>query len=389
MRACTLTFAAVFATLSVAHPDAPADERRAEEKTYDAIAIPLVSFNTDQGFGYGAVGGAYFYAPGYTPYRHAIGLQVFATTTGVQNHYLRYDGPRLLGPFRLEARFEYRRELQAPFFGAGNLSAPEFDGDLRDPRFNYDRFAPGLWVRLRGRPWGDDSPFEVYGGLAYRVTTVGTEDGSMLQELRPRGVDGGQTSQLLLGVIWDTRDDEADATTGGSEELGIRASARGVLSGYSYVGFTAVERRYFALTERLVFAQRVFFDALFGEVPFFEWPNLGGVAYAEGVGGLSSVRGVPRNRFAGNVKLVSNTELRMHLGQFQLLGAPIRYGAVTFFDIGRVWHPEVEDGPWHAWHPGFGAGARLARRAAVIRFDWAISPETWRSSVYVTFGHIF
>lgn len=385
MRALLTGLALLLASSATAQPA----DGEPPAKAFDAIALPLVSFNSDQGFGYGGVAGAYFYAPGFVPYRHAIAVQAFATSRGVQNHYLRYDGPRLIGPFRLEARFEYRRELDAPYFGPGNLSAPDFDGDLTNPRFNYERFSPGLWLRLRGRPLGALSAFEVYGGVAYRRTTVTAENGSMLAEENPSGIAGGQNAQLLAGVIWDTRDDEGDATTGGFEEIGVRASARGVLSDFGYVGITAVERRYFSLTNRLVFAQRVFFDHLLGNVPFFEWPNLGGVAYAEGVGGLSSVRGVPRNRFGGNTKILSNSELRMQLGQFQLLRAPIRYGVVGFFDIGRVWHPGVDNGPWHAWHPGFGAGVRVARRAAVLRFDWAMSPETWRSSVYITFGHMF
>jgi hypothetical protein len=40
-------------------------------------------------------------------------------------------------------------------------------------------------------------------------------------------------------------------------------------------------------------------------------------------------------------------------------------------------------------HPGLGAGVRLARRAAVLRFDYALATETWRQGVYVTFGHMF
>ncbi len=373
-------------------PGASAQEESAEAepaRAFDAIVLPLVSFNSDQGVGYGAVAGAYFYSPGYTPYRHAIAIQAFATTTGVRNHYLRYDGPRLLGPFRLEARFEYRRELLAPYFGGGNLSAPDFGGDLRDPRFNYERFAPGLWVRLRGRPGGAESPLEVYGGLAYRKTEVTAFDGSILEEQRPQGLTGGETGQLLAGALWDTRDNEADATSGGAEEFGVRASLRGVGSRYSYVGITLVERRYFRLTDRVVFAQRFLFDALLGDVPFFEWPNLGGISYTEGVGGLSSVRGVPRNRFAGNTKLISNTELRVQVTDFKLFNAPVKLGVVGFFDAGRVWHPGVEDGPWHAWHPGTGLGLRAARRAAVVRFDAAVSTETWRPAFYVTFGHIF
>jgi len=376
-------------TLGTASGRAAEDPPEEEERAFDAIALPLISFNSDQGFGYGAVAGAYFYAPGYSPYRHAIAVQGFATTTGVRNHYLRYDGPRLLGPFRLEGRLEYRRELLAPYFGVGNLSAPEFNGDLRNPRFNYERFAPGLWIRLRGRPTGDESPLELYGGLAYRNTFVKTFDGSILEEQNPRGIGGGETGQLLAGALWDTRDHEADPSRGGAEEIGIRASVRGVGSRYTYAGLTLVERRFVPLHPRVVLAQRVLFDWLVGDVPFFEWPNLGGLAYTEGVGGLSSVRGVPRNRFAGNMKLVSNTELRVHATEFSVLRAPVRLGMVGFFDLGRVWHPGAEDGPWHAWHPGLGLGARAARRSAVVRFDAAVSTETWRPAFYVTFGHIF
>jgi hypothetical protein len=36
-----------------------------------------------------------------------------------------------------------------------------------------------------------------------------------------------------------------------------------------------------------------------------------------------------------------------------------------------------------------GAGLRLARRAAVVRFDWAMSPESGRHRIYLNFGHMF
>ena len=55
-------------------------------------------------FGYGAVGGVYVYSPGKRPFAHAISAQTFFTTRGVQNHFLRYDGPELFGNVRVEAR---------------------------------------------------------------------------------------------------------------------------------------------------------------------------------------------------------------------------------------------------------------------------------------------
>ncbi|MBN1206123.1 MAG: BamA/TamA family outer membrane protein [Myxococcaceae bacterium] len=376
-------------TVASAAPVMTAPKPAPKSKGVDAIALPLLSFNSDFGVGYGLVGGMYLYGEGHTPYQHGLGAQVFFTSRGVQNHYLRYDGPQLLGPLRVEARFEYKRELRSPFYGAGNRSAPDFKGDVDDPRYNYDKGSPGAWLRLRGRPFGEDHPFQFYGGYSWRYTRVSPYEASMLEQQRPLGIEGGSTGQLLMGVLWDTRDNEPDPTTGGVEELAVRLSGHITGSRYQYAGLTLSERRYFRLSSRLVFAQRLSLDMLFGQVPFFEWSTTGGVNFTEGVGGMSSVRGVERNRFAGNIKVFSNSELRFHALDLRILGQPMKLGAAAFVDIGRVWHPGVVDGKWHEWHPGVGAGLRVARRAAVIRVDYALSTETGGQRLYMNFGHMF
>jgi outer membrane protein assembly factor BamA len=86
---------------------------------------------------------------------------------------------------------------------------------------------------------------------------------------------------------------------------------------------------------------------------------------------------------------LSNTELRVQAFRFPLLGEPVRVGGLVLFDMGRVWHPGTDNGPWHRVHPGLGAGVRLARRAAVLRLDYALATETWRQGIYVSFGHMF
>ncbi|HEX5746951.1 MAG TPA: BamA/TamA family outer membrane protein [Archangium sp.] len=386
------------ATATAAPPDAlpaaptataPAEQPAKKEKGIDAIAIPLLSYNSDQGFTYGGVAGAYLYSPGYIPYRHAISLQAMFTSRGQQSHYLRYDGPRLIGPMRLEFRLEYRRELRSPFYGAGNVSAQDFNGDETQERFNYTKNAPGAWVRLRGRPWGENHPFQSYVGYSWRYTEVDPFEASVLAQLKPEGIQGGATGQITAGVLWDTRDNESDPVRGGVEEVSLRVSGTATGSRYQYAGVTLSERRYWQLGPRFILAQRVTLDMLFGQVPFFEWVNTGGVSSSEGIGGMSSVRGIERNRFAGNIKAFTNTELRYRAFDFNLFGSPVIAGAVGFVDLGRVWHPGVENGPWWKWHPGVGAGLRLARRAAVVRFDWAMSPETGRQRIYLNFGHMF
>jgi len=385
---------ALLASLSaapVAPPPQPAPglPPAKKESGVDAIAFPLVSFNSDHGFGYGGVGGMYLYAPGKAPYAHALGAQVFFSSRGVQNHYLRYDGPQLLGPMRVEGRLEYRREMRSPFFGAGNKSAPDFRGDENDPRYNFDKGAPGFWVRLRGRPCGDTHPLQSYVGYGWRHTRVDVYETSMLGQEQPLGIEGGSTGQLLAGVLWDTRDDESDPTVGGVEELALRVSGSATGSRYHYAGITLSERRYLKLSSRLTLAHRLTLDMLFGDVPFFEWSNTGGVNVTEGIGGMSSVRGIERNRFSGNIKAFSNTELRFQAANLKVFGQDMRVGAVVFMDFGRVWHPGVPDGKWYEWHPGIGGGVRLARRAAVIRMDYARSTESGKQRFYLTFGHMF
>ena len=382
---------AIALALALASGGAAAEAEEAEppKSHVDWIALPLVTFNTDLGLGAGVIAGAYFYQRGWVPYRHAIGLQSYVTRRGVQAHLLRYDGPRLLASTRVEARLEYRRELRAPFFGAGNISAPDFTGANPERRFEYDRLSPAFWVRVREKPLGPSEPLELYGGYGFRTVRVRAYPDSLLAAQQPLGISGGAAGQLFAGAFWDTRDEEEDPHRGGLEEVAVRAAISGLGSDFLFGGATAGERRFFPLGARLVLALRLVADAQWGQVPFFEWPTIGGLNAGEGVGGVSSVRGVPRNRFAGNLKLLSNTELRARLYEFTAWGSPVRIGALAFFDAGRVWHPWTPDGPLSVWHPGAGGGLRLARRAAVLRLDGAVDVETGRLAVYVAFGHMF
>ncbi|HLM48684.1 MAG TPA: hypothetical protein VK458_32780, partial [Myxococcaceae bacterium] len=145
-------------------PPVQAAEPTAKEQGLDAIALPLVSFNSDLGVTYGVLGNLYVHGDGRAPYQHAVSAQVLFSTRGLHSHFVRYDGPRLIGPLRVEARFDYFRESRSPFYGAGNSSAPDFEGNEGDSHYNYTRGSPGASLRLRGKPLGDSHPLQLYGG---------------------------------------------------------------------------------------------------------------------------------------------------------------------------------------------------------------------------------
>ena len=104
------------------------------------------------------------------------------------------------------------------------LSAQDFNGDETQELYNYGKNAPGAWVRLRGRPWGEGHPFQSYVGYSWRYTEVDPFEASVLAQQQPEGIDGGPTGQLSAGVMWDTRDNESDPVRGGVEEVGLRVS---------------------------------------------------------------------------------------------------------------------------------------------------------------------
>jgi len=390
MKVFRSTAAALALALSFAARAQGATSAPERDRGWDALALPLLNYSTDLGVGYGLVGGAYLYGPGYRPFRFSLGAQTSFTTRGGQSHFLRFDGPNLLGPIRVEAQVELRRDLRAPYYGSGNRSVPGVVAGDDSDRFSYDQRTPRAWVRLRFHPLGPEDPYQLWAGYLFRDVAVRPYQPSLLTEAPPPGAAGGRAGQLNAGALRDTRDDEANPSRGSVEELAVRVSGPATLGDYAFGGLTATERRYLQLgSPQLVLAFRAVLDVQLGDVPFFEWPSVGGIAVAEGIGGMTSVRGVPRARFAGDTKAFANLELRWLPLSFPLFGHPVRVGGVAFADAGRVWQPAVDDGPWYAWHAGAGAGLRVVRRAAVLRGDWAISPETGRSALYFTMGHMF
>ena len=80
----------------------------------DWLALPIATYNSDDGFAGGVVVQAQWLGR-VPPYKAALGAQVLFSTAGVQSHYLRLDVPRLFGtPLRLWLGAEFHKELNAP-----------------------------------------------------------------------------------------------------------------------------------------------------------------------------------------------------------------------------------------------------------------------------------
>jgi hemolysin activation/secretion protein len=96
------------------------------------------------------------------------------------------------------------------------------------------------------------------------------------------------------------------------------------------------------------------------------------------IGGSTTLRGSPQDRYLDKVAAVANTEVRF----------PIfwRFGGVAGFDFGKVWS-ELKDFDLRRWAVNPVAGLRFYMNTFVVRCDVGFGKET--TGLYFNFGHVF
>jgi hypothetical protein len=194
--------------------------------------------------------------------------------------------------------------------------------------------------------WGSRS-VGVWLGAIGKFSDTKLAPDTFLGQTQPYGVeDFGQVGPQLAFVV-DTRD------AGTASRRGLLLQATGIY--YPEVWSVA---RQFADTHGeiatylspgpLTLALRAGGKKVWGDqIPFQE---------AAFIGGPGTVRGLRRNRFAGDASAFGNAELRLHLGDVNIL-VPVKVGIFGFGDIGRVF---VEGETSDVWHTGVGGGLSLA-----------------------------
>src|SRR5438477_8416780 len=168
----------------------------------DWLALPIASYNSDDGFAGGVVVQAQWLGR-VPPYKAALGAQVLFSTAGVQSHYLRLDMPHLFGtPLRLWLGAEFHKELNAPYYGLGNDSS----SNLAD----HPSVSGGHpFSYLRRYPQGSIAftlPFSSTGVrlsvfARYLDLHIEQYDGSLLAQEQPPGSEGGQELSFGFGVL--------------------------------------------------------------------------------------------------------------------------------------------------------------------------------------------
>lgn len=380
------------------HPLHVQGQDRPTPTGWEVTGIPALNYDSDEGFGYGVVLALYDYGPlGVLPYRVTIQPTLFFTTQGRRDLTVFFDAPHFPGEWRLDAFLGFERQIATPYYGVGN-DAP-FDptrAEGSDPYFyRYGRERNVLRVNLQ-RPLGR-LPVRVLVGAQvahFEIDPTPKNEGGtlLLEELGPGApIPGGYGNSLRGGLVWDTRDRESGPGRGVWTAALVERVSEALGSEASYTRWTLTDRRYFTLTEGLVFANRFTLQNVTGTPPFYALTYVqGSFGETEALGGAKSVRGVLKNRYFGEGLFFWNLELRWRAWDLRFLGREGHLAFIGFADAGRVWEEGVDFSSLLAnLHAGAGGGIRFGLGPNfVIATDLATSGETGLQA-YIGLGYLF
>lgn len=383
--------------------------------------VPALSYNSDTGFGFGAVGSIYKKDPNIQPYAWSVDAVAFATTRGTHSDHISLEGIELFNlPLRLRGKLGFYATINQNYCGhANHLNCQEavtvadqkgLEGKDRDDfifRYNHYRYmefygqAQGRW-RLSNMP----HKIELLGGWRGSYYRPGDffehgsyDTGHYAKEFSSSAAVGqeGFASVFEAGVVFDNRDNEPAPTSGYWVEATARAAAPVTGSAWTFAGGHLAARGYVPLesSHRVVLANQFITDVIFGDAPLQEIVRIGGILGGlgyKGFGGQDMGRGISTESYVGRVKIIDQLELRYTFWGFDLLSQRFDLGVVGFTDAGLIgW--TADDFFKEAINPlvGFGSGLRISwNKTFVIRGDVAVSPnENYQLQYYVTVRNLF
>ena len=411
-------------------------------------ALPAIAYDTDLGFKYGALVNFFYYGDGttYPKYLHSIYYELSTTTKGSTLSKFYYDSDQLMKNYylRLTASFNYIKDRAFDFYGFNGYRSsyyPELatTGDteyLSRMFYRLERKRTNVTVDFQGSITSEQ--FRWIAGLGYFSYNLGSVDIERLNRGKSGGdllpsqdtvpglwenycswgvipeqeQEGGSFDLFKLGVVYDSRDNEANPQRGVWTEAILSASSGMVGSfGKPFSKFTFTHRQYFTLwPDHLTFAYRLGYQqTLSGTSPhYFEpfmassWP---GSAYSEGLGGSRSLRGVMRNRVVGNGTGYANFELRYKVFKTVIFNQNLYIALTPFLDLGRVFVPydiDTENVPadeYNRWftdeeglHAGAGAGIYIALNEnfiLAVNHGRALDSRDGTAGTYINIGFLF
>ena len=434
------------------HFSASAQEEKAKKEAkiptgFSFGALPTISFDADMGFQYGGLVNLYDYGDGslYPSYKQMMKIEISRYTRGSGTNQLFYDARNLLpNNLRLIADLSYLTEKSLDFYGFNGYQSrfttdftDEESGDYITRVFYRDlRKMFRFTVDLQGPLAGDNLRW--LGGIGIMSMKTGRVDFDAINKGKDEedkltdtttlfdnyvswGIiseaekDGGNANFLKAGIIYDTRDNEANPMKGMWSEALI-TYAPGFLFNpeFSYAKLVLIHRQYFTILEdRLSFVYRIGYQGTIGgEAPFFMQPYMlssySSITKTDGLGGAKTLRGIMRDRIVGDGIAYGNLELRWKFLKTRLGKQNLYFALNGFSDFGMVVQQvkfdksKISAADQEKYfdfsyekdklHPSLGAGLRIALNEnfiLAIDYGFATNKQDGAKGLYINIGNLF
>ena len=422
--------------------------------------LPVVAFDADRGFQFGALLNLYNFGNGDT-YPNPKSTWYFEasayTKESAINSYkfiVNYDNKTLIPGVRMSICTGYYKDSALDFYGFNGYQSnyipvkemaekgmfhylDDEAGKKLEEKGKYPkgfyRFGRDLikakvdftgeilknfyWEAGYNFSWTKASDFtpkgyEVLGGETlfdlYKAWGIIPEDEA----------EGGITSALRLGLMYDSRDVENNPTKGIWAEVHTTLAPKWLGTTDPHYKYCATFRQYVPIIKdgKLTFAYRLAYQGTFGnKSPWYTMPfytNMGPKADNDGFGGYRTVRGLMLNRVQGLDVGFYNIELRWRFIDFKLWKQNIAFAISGFTDGAHVFRgydmdlrPVATATPAQialyetfvknqkdGFHATAGAGLRfIMNQNFIIAFEYArcFNKQDGNGAFYINTGFLF
>ena len=347
--------------------------------------LPVVAFDADRGFQYGALLNIYNFGDGstYPNPKSWWYIEASAYTGGTWNLYLNYDNREIFDNTRLSICTNYSNEAALDFYGfngyqsiytyaldnyfqnnpdeftfdsseKGQKAESKFDNGLgKAPKgfYRYSRQTFKAKADLIGKIapnffWEAGYSFYWLNHKEFTPNGYTPADGSLYQLYKEWGIlnDNGSNqflSAIKAGLMYDSRNVENNPTKGIWAEAHTIIAPKWLGSSMDSYKVSATFRQYVPLgTDKLVFAYRLAYQGFLGKnTPWYLLPFYSNMGYNrdfDAIGGYRTVRGLMLDRVQGLHTGFYNIELRYRFVDFKMLNQNIAFALSGFTDGAHV-----------------------------------------------------
>jgi hypothetical protein len=377
--------------------------------------LPAIAYDADKGFQYGAILHVFDYDDGhnYPNYDSKLYLEASFFTKGSKLFTVMYDNKELIPGVRWSSAVVTSLDRAYDFYGFNGYESYYDYSKVADgksgasfiytPFYRIDRTSVLAKTDFTGKIFdnlyweaGYHASFFKVGSINRESINKGKKEGQAYPDAMSTLYDdyvkwgligaseanGGFTSSVRFGLMYDSRDKEGAPSRGIWAETHFTAAPKWLGTKNEFFRYSATFRHYVPIISNdvLTFAYRLNYEGTVGNyAPFYVLPYItvmGENSDKEGFGGYRTVRGIMRSRVMGLDTFTYTAEMRWRFLKFQAFNQNIALGLSAFSDGSMVTKGRKIS------YSGSHSSDELDKIKALIQYKSLGSKET----MHVTFG---